>query len=402
MTEPRKKKKKKKRKGPFKIYREGGWMLYFWHGMRFGTWLKLLARGRFDITLNCTPNILTVTLFTPVNSLLYYLSEAIYGRRARRHRIDPPPIFVIGHWRSGTTLLHSLLVSDPAHGHATTYHCIFPSHFLLTRPAIGRWLNVFLPKRRPMDNVQVSAEGAREDELALTMLGLGSVYATFAWPRHGPLDTAYLDLVSLDARAREAWEQGFLWFIRRLSMEQKKRLVLKSPQHTARIQTLLKLFPDARFVHICRDPHNVMPSTIKTWKALNSVQGLHNPAHDDPWLQEFVFDAFETLFRRYEADRKLIPEGQLVEIAFEDLVADPKTVLAEVYAKLDLGDFARAEPGIDAYLAAARNYQPNVHTLPDDLRQRIETRCGPYMARFGYNESTAEAPASDRQSATAK
>lgn len=379
-----KKKKKKKRKGPFKVYREGGWLLYFWHGMRFGVWLRFLARGRFDITLNCLPNILTVTLFTPMNSLLYFVSEAIYRKRVEAHRIDPPPIFVIGHWRSGTTLLHDLLSADPAHGYPTTYQCFFPNHFLLTGGAVRRWFNVFLPKRRPMDNVAVGVDRPQEDEFALANLGLKSPMLSMAWPRHGPQDMDYLDLSTLDAEAQSLWDRRFLWFLRRLSYRQRLRIVLKSPAHTARIDTLVRLCPGARFVHISRDPLAVIPSSFKLWKALNSVQGLHNPAQDDPWLEDFVFDMFNRVHRSYEDHHEKIPEGHLTEISFEDLVADPKTVLRQLYDDLDLGDFARAEPAIDAYLASARDYQANVHSLPDAMREKIVTRCAPYMTRFGY------------------
>lgn len=382
--QPQKKRKKKKRKGPFKVYREGGWLLYFWHGMRFGVWLRFLARGRFDITLNCLPNILTVTLFTPMNSLLYFVSEAIYRRRVEAHQIDPPPIFVIGHWRSGTTLLHDLLSADPAHGYPTTYQCFFPNHFLLTGGAVRRWFNVFLPKRRPMDNVAVGVDRPQEDEFALANLGLKSPMLSMAWPRHGPQDMDYLDLSTLDAEARSLWDRTFLWFLRRLSYRQRLRIVLKSPAHTARIDTLVRLCPGARFVHISRDPLAVIPSSFKLWKALNSVQGLHNPAQDDPWLEDFVFDMFNRVHESYEDHHEKIPEGHLTEISFEDLVADPKTVLRRLYDDLDLGDFARAEPAIDAYLASARDYQANVHSLPDAMREKIVTRCAPYMTRFGY------------------
>jgi LPS sulfotransferase NodH len=384
-----KKKKKKKRQGPFKIQREGGWLLYFWHGMRLGDWLRLLKRGRFDITLNCLPNILTVTLWAPVNSALYYLSEAIYGRRAERHEIAPPPVFVIGHWRSGTTFLHDLLACDPAHGYPTTYQCFFPTHFLLTGGTVRKWFNVFLPRKRPMDNVPVGVDRPQEDEFAFANMGMGTHYITLAWPRHGPADMEYLDLVSLSDAEREKWERGFLWFLRRLSYKQRKRLILKSPAHTARIRTLLKLFPDARFIHIARNPLAVYPSTVKLWKALDSVQGLHNPARDDVWMEDFVFTVFETVFRRYEEDRALIPEGHLAEIRYEDLAADPKAVLREVYAKLDLGDFARAEPGIDQYLAGQGEYRPNAFDLPQELRARIAARWAGYIERFGYEREVS-------------
>jgi LPS sulfotransferase NodH len=382
-----KKKRKKKFRGPFKHRREGGWMLYFWHGMGLLTWVRLLRRGRFDITLNCLPNILTVTLVAPLNSLLYFASEALHGRRAERQPIEPPPIFVIGHWRSGTTLLHELLACDPAHGYPTTYQCFFPNHFLLTEGAARRWFNILLPKKRPMDNLAVGVERPQEDEFAFANLGIGTPYISLAWPRHGPRDMDYLDLAGLSDEMRRQWERGFLWFIRRLYYKQKKRLVLKSPAHTARIKTLVRLFPGARFIHISRHPLALFPSAWRTWKTLNSVQGLHNPANDDAWLEESIFTVLERVYRAYQADKALIPEGHLVEIAYEDLVADPKAVVKEIYARLDLGDFARAEPGIDDYLTRQSEYQPNVFELPEALRRKIMSRWAAYAERFGYGET---------------
>lgn len=383
--EPVKTTKKKKRKGPFKVYREGGWLLYFWHGMGVWTWAKLLARGRFDVTLNCLPNILTVSIWSPFNSLLWLISEAIYGARASRTPVEAP-IFVLGHWRSGTTFLHDLLAGDPEHGYPTTYQCFFPNHFMLTGGS-GAWFNIFLPSRRPMDNVPVGVDRPQEDEFAFANLGMGTHYVTLAWPRHGPADMDYLDLVKLPEDKRREWEKGFLWFIKRLALKQKKRLVMKSPAHTARIATLLKLFPDARFIHISRNPLAVIPSTRKLWKALDSVQGLHNPAHDDPWIDEFVFDVFDTVFTRYQADKALIPDGHLVEIAYEDLAADPRAVMRRIYNDLDLGDFARAEPGIDAYLAGQGEYQSNVFDLAPEYRAEIVKRCAGYIDRFGYRDA---------------
>ncbi len=377
----------KKVRAPMKIHREGGWLLYFWHGMGVVTWAKLLIRGRFDITLNCVPNIFTVTIWAPFNSLLYIVSELIFGSKANHHKIDPAPVFVLGHWRSGTTFLHDLLACDPAHGYPTTYQCFFPNHFLLTGGAVRKWFNIFLPKKRPMDNVPVGVDRPQEDEFAFANLGMGTHYVTLAWPRHGPQDMEYLDLASLSEVDRTKWERGFMWFMQRLSYKQKKRLVMKSPAHTARIRTLLKLFPDARFVHISRNPLAIYPSTVKLWKSLDSVQGLHNPAGDDPWMEGFVFRVFETVFKRYEEDRKLIPDGHLIEIKYEDLAADPKAVMKTVYKQLDLGNFAQAEAGMGAYLEGQGEYKPNVFNLPEDLREKIINRWSDYIDRFGYRNA---------------
>jgi hypothetical protein len=73
------------------------------------------------------------------------------------------------------------------------------------------------------------------------------------FPNHPPQYPEYLDLegVSEDDLAR--WKEGLVWFLKCLTLENPKRMVLKSPPHTARIRVLLDLFPDARFVHIYRD-----------------------------------------------------------------------------------------------------------------------------------------------------
>lgn len=383
------KKKTKTRKGwgALKPQREGGWMLYIWHGMGLSAWIGLLRRGRFDITLNCLPSIVTVSLSAPINSILYLLSEALFARRAGRCAVEPQPIFVIGHWRAGTTLLHELLACDPAHGYPTTYQCFFPGHFLLTGGLARGWFNIFMPKTRPMDRMPTGVDRPQEDEFALANLGLGSPYVTLAWPRHEPRDMDYLDLEGLGTEERRRWEEGLLWFIKRLYYRQKKRLVLKSPPHMARIRTLVRLFPGARFIHISRHPLAIVPSCLWLWKTLASVQGLHNPVGEEPWMRDFALSLVERVYRAYEADKCLIPPGHLVEIAFEDLVADPKRVMKDIYARLDLGDFARAEAGVDAYLASRKDYQPNVFEVPEALRRDILERWADYMDRFGYGET---------------
>jgi hypothetical protein len=375
-------------RGPFALKREGGWLTHLWYGMRFGTWIKLLRRGRCDFTLNCLPSVLAITVVTPVNSLLYYLSELRHGRAARAARIDPAPVFIIGHWRSGTTLLHELLACDPAHACPTTSQCAFPSHFLLTDRVVRKWLKVFLPKRRPMDRVVMGMDRPQEEEFALANLGSHTPYTTMAWPRQGVKDEAYLDLLTLDADARAAWEQDYLWFLRRVACKSAgRRLILKSPAHTARLRTLIKLFPDARFIHLARDPLKVIPSTRKLWKSLNSVQGLQNPAEDDPWVDDFVFDAFDRLFDRYEQDKHLVPEGQLIEITYEQLVADPVEALKKIYAKTGLGDFARVEPAARAYWEKHRDLPVNEFQLTGEQREQILRRCAGYCRRFGYHQS---------------
>ena len=82
-----------------------------------------------------------------------------------------PPIFILGHWRTGTTLLHEFMIRDERFGYPTTYECMDPNHFLLTEGLFTRWLNFLVPTHRPMDNMKAGFDRPQEDEFALCMLG---------------------------------------------------------------------------------------------------------------------------------------------------------------------------------------------------------------------------------------
>jgi hypothetical protein len=371
----------------------GGFAIYFWHGMNARSWFNLLKRNRFRVSPPCIPQVVTVSVMSVLHTVLGWLSEALYWRRLKGFERQHPPVFIIGHWRSGTTYLHDLLSCDPEFGSPSTYECFMPNHFLLTEPVARFWFNLLLPKTRPQDNMAVGFDKPQEDEFALCNLGLPSPLLTMALPRQGPVDMRYLDLRGLSQKERRRWIDGFLWFIRRVAYRQNKRLILKSPTHTARLRTLIKLFPEARFVYISRNPLSIFPSTVHLWKSMNSTQGLQNPPNDDPWMDDFVLDTFMHMFECYEEDRGLIPEGQLAEISYEQLVADPKTVMRRLYEELGLGDFSRAERAVDGYLSATRDYKTNEYVLSAEQKRRILESWAPYVERFGYTDRTKRAAA---------
>jgi hypothetical protein len=369
---------------PFRIERSGNGLTYLWHGMRLSTWLRLLADGRFDVTFNCLPRILAVTASAPLVSALALVRRLLYDRRVAATAVERP-IFIIGHWRTGTTLVHELLARDPALGYPTTHQCFFPETFLVSGGAFNWLYGLLMPEKRPFDDVPVGVDRPQEEEFGLVNMGAGSLYRAFAFPCQGPGDPRYLDLEGLSDEELEDWEAACLTLVKRLQFAWKKPLVLKSPPNTGRLRTLVRLFPDARFIHLARDPFEVYPSTLRMLKALMAVQGLQNPPEVDGWIGEHVLSIFERMFAAYERDRHLIADGRLVEVRYEDLIADPKGVLAGIYRDIDIGDFAAAEPGIDGYLAEHSGHKRNRHALGDDERRAIAHRWRPYFERFGYS-----------------
>ncbi len=379
-------KKRSSWRHPFRIERQGQGITYIWYGMRFGSWVKLLAEGRFDVTLNCLPRILSVTLMAPLMSAVALASEVIYGRRVAETYIRSP-IFILGHWRTGTTLVHDLMACDPALAYPTTHQCLFPNTFLASGRAFNRLYGLFLPSKRPFDDMPVGLDRPQEEEFGLTNMGVGSPYRMFAFPRHGPPDLRYLDLEGLTDEERHDWEKAYVTLLKRLQLAARRPLVLKSPPNTARLKTLSRLFPDARYIHIARHPFDVYASTVNMLRSLMSMQGLQNPPLVDGWIGEYVLAAFERMFAAYERDRRMVPESRLVEIRYEDLIADPRGVLAEVYAVLGIGDFTVVEPRIDAYFAERSDHRRNKHQLDQATQEAIVERWRPYFERFNYMTS---------------
>ncbi|MEN0111023.1 MAG: sulfotransferase, partial [Planctomycetota bacterium] len=160
----------------------------FWHGMRPASFLRLLAAGGFAVSPRGAATcgtILGVGAFHAVGALA---QSVLCGHKLDRVRHARPPLFVLGHWRSGTTLLHELLIRDDRHTYPTTYECFAPHHFLVTEEWVTPLIRWLLPKKRPMDNVATGWERPQEDEFALCSLGLPTPYRTWAFPRRGPVD----------------------------------------------------------------------------------------------------------------------------------------------------------------------------------------------------------------------
>jgi omega-hydroxy-beta-dihydromenaquinone-9 sulfotransferase len=361
------------------------WTPRFWNGMDFSTWMRLLARNRFAVSPSRWPLAASITVSSALNSFANVFGRLVYGHRVRRTELKEPPLFVIGHWRSGTTLLHELLMLDPRHTCPNTYQCFDPVHFVWTEwfvPTLIRWT---LPKTRPMDDVKAGWDRPQEDEFALANLGVPSPYLVWAFPNHGPVADEYLDLLSLPAAEREAWKRTWREFVQRVALARNGRIALKSPTHTARVRTILEVFPEARFVHIVRDPLVLFPSTLRLWKSLSEVQGLQVPRESNGWLERQVLDTFVRMYERFEQDRELVPRGHLVDVRYEDLVADPVGRMREIYRELDLGDFAVVEPLLLRHAMKTRDYRTNQYSLPPEVADRVRGRWAPYFQRYGYN-----------------
>jgi hypothetical protein len=362
------------------------WLPHVWDGCTFGTWMRALWRSRFRVGWRHWYLVPIITMISLCHSGLWLLQALLYGRRVRRTEIRHPPIFIIGHWRTGTTLLHELLILDERHAFPTSYECFEPNHFLLTEKFMSRFFWFLAPTKRPMDNMAAGWDRPQEDEFALCMRGQPSPYWTIAFPNNGFASPEYLDLEGLSPRARDQWKRALLGFLRTLTYRKQKRLVLKSPTHTCRIKALKEMFPDAVFIHIVRNPYVVFPSTVHLWKSMYKKQGLQTPTYAG--LEEHVFETFVRMHDTLEDTRGLVDGDHFYELRYEDLVRDPVEEMRALYERLNLGDFEAVLPRLENYLASVAGYETNRYELTPAQREEIGRRWGHIIEKYDYGGDT--------------
>jgi hypothetical protein len=142
------------------------------------------------------------------------------------------------------------------------------------------------------------------------------------------------------------------------------------------------MFPDARFLHIVRDPYVVFPSTVNLWKSLTSRQCVQTPPTTG--IEEKVFRDFRVIYDRLEEARPLFKPGRFHEVRYEELVKNPLVEMERVYTALELDGFDKACPLVEQYLRQTDGYETNKYTITDAQRAEITRRWGDVIRRYGY------------------
>ncbi|NDC54115.1 MAG: sulfotransferase [Planctomycetia bacterium] len=366
------------------------WSPRFWHGMPLGVWLDLLREHGGRASPSRWGLVGTITAAAAFNSVAEPLAAARFRRRLAAAPATDPPLFIVGHWRSGTTLIHELMMLDERFCCPTTYQCFAPGHFLLTERFVTSALSWIMPAKRPMDDVAAGWHRPQEDEFALANMGSPSPYRRMAFPVTSPDRPEALDLAGLPPEALDVWKRNLRRFLATLAVRDPRRPVLKSPPHTARVGVLAGMFPGARFLHVVRDPFVVFPSTMRLWRSLHRSQALQVDRGEA--LEGYVFAAFDEMYAAFERDRATLAPGQLHEVRYEDLRTDPVARMREAYDRLGLGGFERVEPALAAQAASMRNYRTNRYDPDPRIVAEVARRWRPFIDRYGYRPPDVTAP----------
>ena len=332
-------------------------LLVIWHGMNVRQLLRFCAHPPL-LHWNKAHVIASLPLSAVYNSVLGLVERLTYGRSVARTEIKEPPLFVVGHWRSGTTLLHNLLSQDPRFASPNMYQCLFPNHFLLTERVVTALTARLVPESRPMDNLPAGWSIPQEEDIALAILTCLSPYMLMANPDRNDLARPFYDLALLSNAEREFFKREYLTLLKKFTLAGGGRqLVVKSPVNTYRIPLLLEMFPDAKFVCITRNPFDVVQSSLHLRKTMFRENTLGTPHLTDD--HDAVYKVLEHAHRAYQRDKRLIPNGHLHEVKFEDLEQDPLGEMEQVYARLKLDGWEQLRSIIEPQVQSLRRYRKN-------------------------------------------
>jgi omega-hydroxy-beta-dihydromenaquinone-9 sulfotransferase len=350
------------------------------------SWVRLLASHE-GVDARYLPRVLFVTLTTLLTSPVRMYERVRYGRAVQRTQIQPEPILIVGHWRTGTTYLHLLLCQDPQLGFVSTFQTLAPGFCLTGRGFIKKIVAYWLEKGHPIrliDDVPLRIDAPQEEEFAMTNVTPHSFLHVFSFPRQAADIFARTTLFQGIAPGELAeWSACYLEILRKATMcTGGKRLILKNCADTGRIRVLLELFPDAKFIHIRRNPYDVFLSTRRLWEVVLSRSQLQEI--DPEEVDRLILQFYARLMQQYLADRALIPAGNLVEVRFEDLEVDPLVETRRIYESLGLPGFSDAEPAFQAYLASVTNYRKNDYKLTADVVDQVNRHWSFAFDAWGY------------------
>ena len=353
--------------------------------------LRLLYRPFAWIPVVYWPRLALLIAFSLVGTIVS-LPERIALAGWLRFRPTPiprhqAPIFVLGYFRSGTTFLQSLLAADPMLRSPRWGEALFPQAFVIGWTLARYLLIPFLPLARVDEVSPLAPTLPAEDDFALNNWGLVSIMAGRAvLPRMQPFYGRFNALDTLTAAELARWRKYQLRFVEKmLLVTGGRRLLLKSPSHTARVRYLLDLFPGAKFVHISRPPIPVFQSNLLLARTLQGSFGLQFPLPEDE-QEEIVADEYLATEQHYLADRALIPAGDVADIRLQDLAADPVGQVQRLYRELGLPFSTVYRARLVQMLAGPDQRPPNVHPELTAAQKARAARLEPLAAAFGHDQ----------------
>ena len=329
-----------------------------------------------------------ITFLSSLFAFGFFLQRILFSKKIHTISFEGhPPVFILGLWRTGTTHLHYLMARDTRFGYLNNHQAFTFNFALFSLDRLNKILSIFVPGKRPQDDVRVTLNDPAEEEQAFSTTSTRSSIHSFYFPANRTYVNKYHLFNGITDQEKDEWKKDYLFILKNIAYYGKKKdLLLKNPHNTGRVKELLELFPRAKFIFIHRDPYTVFRSTKKLYNRMISTQILQHCGQAE--IEKLIFEDNAKILRKYLGERKLIPKGHLVEIGFEELELSPLETLRSIYQELNLKGFEEARPAMETYLDSVKKYKRNTYRPSSQLiLDRIHSEWDFWFKEFGYEKS---------------
>ena len=341
-------------------------------------------------------------VLVPAQSLLntlFMLLDYVFFPRLWRQRVEKP-VFIVGHGRSGTTLMHRLMAADgDRFSYFLFWETMFPSiaQRKLVR-AIG-WLDRVCLGSRIRRRLEIWDENTfgpfrhmhdqglwiPEEDLFVMRTAFVTQQWTLDIPISDRVDIFHID--DLSNGQRRGWMRFYKECVKRqlyLSGGGKTHLA-KNPVMSGWINAILETFPDAGFVVMVRDPAQCIPSNLAlveaVWKGKGWTRSDYGQAQEV--IKAISYDCYALPPKAFAAH----PGTPHMFVDYRDLIASPKETVEAVYERLGLD----VTPAFAAFLSRTqgkeKKHAPGFGYSMDDYGIELEEivrRLQPFYDRYGW------------------
>ncbi|MHC4790542.1 MAG: AMP-binding protein [Planctomycetota bacterium] len=319
---------------------------------------------KYLLLLRKEHNFLSVASQMAVRLMLYAVGQAGWAldqiiASKWRQEMMRGPLFILGHQRSGTTFLHRLLAADTTNARALALHeMLLPAisiqkllNYLVTfdskikgflKDAFRRWEERLFS---PLDDIhRIRFSEIEEDEFVLW-----SIFSSGTCVNDAPSTVELPQLNKL--RHFHQWSQkrqvrtlGFYNAclkkkLYRDPMEHKADqlpwIVSKNPAFTHKIKELCKVFEDARFIYLVRNPKEAIPSRLSL---IREIWRRRFPGFGEMTSRQVEVILKDSL-RTYLSAERVLPKlykKKHLTIQYEYLIQNPKEIVEKIYNHFEL------------------------------------------------------------------
>lgn len=317
-------------------------------------------------------------------SSLKPIQDRRYNKRLKNREINMEPVFILGHWRSGTTFVHNVLAHDRHFGYTTTYQTVFPHMMMWGQPMFKKTMAWLMPDKRPTDNMELNVDLPQEEEFALSNMMPCSYYNFWFLPQNMlEYCDRFLTMKTATTEEHRIFKETFMKLIK-ISLWNTKgsQFLSKNPPHTGKVKEILEMFPNAKFIYLMRNPYTVFESTRSFFT--NTILPLQLQKIPTEEMENNILEAYTRLYRTYEEEKKLIPEGNLIEIKFEDFEVNPMAMTEKIYQTLNIPGFEEAKADIASYLDKKKGYKKNTYKYETRTIELVEKHWDYALKQWDY------------------